>query len=179
MNIVIALKNFPAVNPFCLGFVLALCRNRGDHSIILALDGLYAQTVERIREIFEGTLPQENIHLWHSPAKTSNALGSDANWRDSVGELIRDGFLKSLDPDRVLISTEIEADGRLGLSGPMGPLARIGNDLDEQACRALYALAIWHRQQPGGSSCTEITKRRHLEQNIKVRKPGHWVIAGQ
>ena len=173
MNIVIALKNFPAVNPFCLGFVLALCRNRGDHSIILALDGLYAQTVERIREIFEGTLPQENIHLWHSPAKTSNALGSDANWRDSVGELIRDGFLKSLDPDRVLISTEIEADGRLGLSGPMGPLARIGNDLDEQACRALYALAIWHRQQPGGSSCTEITKRRPKLAYLSPLPPEH------
>ena len=173
MNIVIALKNFPAVNQFCLGFVLALCRNRGDHTIILALDGLYAQTVERIREIFDGTLPQKNIHLWHSPARTLNAGVSEANCRNIVGELIRDGLLKSLKPDIVLMSAEIDADGRLGLSGPLGAIPRIGNDLDEQARAALEALEVRHKQDPEGSSGAEIPKQRPKMAYLSPLPPEH------
>jgi len=63
MNIVIALKEFPAVIDSSFGFVAALCRNRGKHEVILTLDGRYARTVDRVRSAFEGILPQENIHL--------------------------------------------------------------------------------------------------------------------
>ena len=45
----------------------ALLRDRGEHEIVLALSGLFPDTIEPIRAAFYDLLPQENIRVWDAP----------------------------------------------------------------------------------------------------------------
>ena len=83
--------------PHCLGFVQGLCRNKGEHEIILALDGLYTYTIEPLRAAFNGIIPQENIRLWYNDA-----------CQKEISTTVHQGFLASLNPDIVLLTGAIE-----------------------------------------------------------------------
>ena len=173
MNIVIALKEFPAVIDSSFGFVAALCRNRGKHEVILTLDGRYARTVDRVRSAFEGILPQENIRLWYSPADIAFDSRSPAGWQQKVGQLIQDGFLKSLSPDVVLDTDVAELGGIIALIGPIGPIPTIGNDFDELARQALGALDMWHEQHAAAVSCSQMPSRRPRLAYLSPLPPEH------
>jgi glycosyltransferase involved in cell wall biosynthesis len=85
----------------------AIVRNRGDHEILLAVSGLFPDTVEEIRATFDGLLPQENIRLWHSPGPTAQ-IDPANTWRRKTAELVREAFLASLQPDMVLVTSLFE-----------------------------------------------------------------------
>ncbi len=86
----------------CLEFIQELCRNREEHEVIIALDGLSAATVEHIRSAFDEILPQENIRLWFSPVISSHSLPHSL-WLPKVADMLERGFLSSLYPDMVLV----------------------------------------------------------------------------
>ena len=92
------------IGRYTLSLALAIARNRGEHEVILALSGLFPDTIEFIRAVFDGLLPQENIRVWYAlgPVRASE---SDNSWRLEVAERIREGFLASLQPDIVYISS--------------------------------------------------------------------------
>lgn len=95
------------VGRYTMSLVEAIVRNRGEHEIILALSGLFPETIEPIRAAFDGLLPQETIRVWHAPGRV--AFADDANqWRRHSAELVREAFMASLRPDVVHVSSLFE-----------------------------------------------------------------------
>ncbi len=98
MRIVVVLQNARVGHLSCLPFIKALCRNRNEHEIIIALDGCVTDFVEMVRGAVYDVLPQDNIRLWYSPPQV------DALWYKEVAGMIETDFLSSLYPDIVLFS---------------------------------------------------------------------------
>jgi glycosyltransferase involved in cell wall biosynthesis len=98
------------IGRYTQSLVQAIVRNRGEHDIIIALNGAFPDTIEPIRTSFEAVLPRENIVVWHVPTPVTSA--DDANtWRRKTAELMREAFLASLRPDYVLITSLFEGLG--------------------------------------------------------------------
>jgi len=100
-------SRYRGIGRYALAFAQALARNRGEHQILLALSDLFPETVEPIRAAFHGLLPQHDIHVWTAPGPV-RAADADNDARRSVAELIREGFLQSLEPDVVHITNFFE-----------------------------------------------------------------------
>lgn len=113
MRIVIDMQGAQSESRFCgigrytLGFAQGIVRNRREHEVILALSGLFPETIEPIRAAFDGFLPQENIRVWCAPGPVlEEHPGNDA--RRAVAELTREAFLASLQPDVIHICSLFE-----------------------------------------------------------------------
>jgi glycosyltransferase involved in cell wall biosynthesis len=110
MRIVIDMQGAQTDNRQCgigrytFSLAQAIARNRGTHEVFLALNGLFPETIQFIRAAFDDLLPQKNIRVWYAPGPV-RACKSDNNWRLEVAERIREGFLASLQPDIVYISS--------------------------------------------------------------------------
>jgi len=100
-------SRFRGIGRYTMSFAQAVARNRGDHEIILALSGLFPETIEPIRAAFYGILPQENILVWHAPGPVKEIQGGNEA-RRAAAELIREGFLAALRPDIVHVSSLFE-----------------------------------------------------------------------
>src|SRR5262245_37038743 len=98
------------IGRYTMSFSQAIARLRGEHEIILALNGLFPDSIEPIRAAFDGLLPQENIRVWNAlvPVDYINA----PKWLRNIAEHIRESFLAHLEPDLVLVTSLFE-----GLSG--------------------------------------------------------------
>lgn len=113
MRIVIDLQGAQADNRnrgigrYSLSLALAIVRNRGEHEVILALNGLFPETIQPIRATFNGLLSQANIRVWQVPAPV-NSITPENDWRRRSAELVREAFLASLKPDIVLVSSLFE-----------------------------------------------------------------------
>lgn len=95
------------IGRYTLSLAQAMIRNKGEHEVIIALSGLFPDTIEPIRAAFEGLLPQENIRVWHASGPVSH-IESANNWRRKTAELIRESFLASLQPDLVYVTSLFE-----------------------------------------------------------------------
>ncbi|MHB9158907.1 MAG: glycosyltransferase [Thiobacillus sp.] len=113
MRIVIDMQGAQAENRnrgigrYSLSLALAMVRNRGEHEIVLALNGLFPDTIEPIRAAFEGLLPQENIRVWSAVSPVAS-MATANDWRRQSAELVREAFLASLRPDVVHVSSLFE-----------------------------------------------------------------------
>lgn len=131
MRIVIDLQGaqtssrFRGIGRYSLSLAQAIVRNRGKHEILLALNGLFPNTIEPIRAVFDGLLPQENIKVWYAPGPVcGHEPGNE--WRREVAERLREAFLASLQPDIVHVTSLFEGyvdDGvsSIGLVDPNIP----------------------------------------------------------
>lgn len=95
------------IGRYTLSLVQAIARNRGEHEVLLSLNGLFPDTIEAIRVAFEGLVPQENIRVWQVPGPVFSS-NSEHDWRRRSAELVREAFLASLKPDIVLVSSLFE-----------------------------------------------------------------------
>ena len=113
MRLVIDLQGAQASNRhrgigrYSLSLAQGLARNRGDHEVFIALNGLFPDTIEPIRAAFDGLLPQDNIRVWTAPSPVS-AVDAGHDARRQAAELLREQFLASLSPDMVLVSSLFE-----------------------------------------------------------------------
>ncbi len=83
------------VEPADIRFALDLLQADQQHQVILALNGLFQDTIEFVRAAFDGLLPQECIRVWYAPQGTT---------RDNHAALfVREAFLASLYPDIIHI----------------------------------------------------------------------------
>jgi len=103
-------SRFRGIGRYSLALSQALVRNKGEHEIIVALNGLFPSTIEPIRAAFDGLLPQKNIRVWNAPGQVSS-LNADNNWRRKSAELVREAFLASFKPDVVLVTSLFEGLG--------------------------------------------------------------------
>ena len=75
MRIVIDLQGaqtesrFRGIGRYTLAFAKAVARNRGQHEVLIALNGLFPDTIEFIRDEFASLLPRENIRVWRAYVK--------------------------------------------------------------------------------------------------------------
>lgn len=113
MRIVIDLQGaqtesrFRGIGRYSLSLALAMVRNRGEHDVHLVLNGILSETIEPIRKAFAGLLPSENIHVWYAPGPVSEMHEGNLE-RRKAAELIREGFIASLKPDMIHVSSLIE-----------------------------------------------------------------------
>ncbi|SHE36594.1 Glycosyltransferase involved in cell wall bisynthesis [Desulfacinum infernum DSM 9756] len=100
-------SRFRGIGRYTMNLAQAVVRNRGDHEVILALNGLLSESIEPIRAAFEGLLPQENIRVWQAPGPVREGTPGNSV-RRRTAELIREAFLASLLPDVIHISSLFE-----------------------------------------------------------------------
>lgn len=95
------------IGRYSLSLAQAIARQRGEHEIIIVLNGIFADTIDPILKDFAELLPAENIKVWH-PLKPIHATDPANTWRRKASEAIREFFLVSLQPDIVLVSSLFE-----------------------------------------------------------------------
>lgn len=95
------------IGRYTMSIASEIVRNRGEHEVLLVLNGAFSESVARIRASFSELLPQSSIHVWNSPTPMARAVTAN-DTRRQWGELIREGFLLSLHPDIVLVSSLFE-----------------------------------------------------------------------
>lgn len=100
-------SRFRGIGRYTLSLAQSIARNRGDHEVFLALSGLFPETIKPIRAAFEGLLSQENIRVWYAPGPVREAEPEN-KLRREVAELIREHFLKQINPDIILITSLFE-----------------------------------------------------------------------
>jgi glycosyltransferase involved in cell wall biosynthesis len=98
------------IGRYTLSLAQAIIRNKGEHEVIIALNGLFPDTIEPIRVAFGDLLQQENIRVWHTPGPVCH-LVPDNNWRRKTAELSYEAFMAELQPDVFLISSLFEGGG--------------------------------------------------------------------
>lgn len=100
-------SRFRGIGRYTRAIAQAIVRNRQEHEVVLALNGLFPDSVEPIRAAFDGLLPQEDIRVWYAPGPLRESESGN-EWRREVAEQIRESFLASLRPDIVLVSSLFE-----------------------------------------------------------------------
>lgn len=100
-------SRFRGIGRHTLSFAQAVARNRGNHDVVLAVSGLFPDTIEPIRAAFEGLLPQDNIRVWYAPGPVRECEPGNES-RRKAAELSREAFLASLGADIIHIVSMFE-----------------------------------------------------------------------
>ncbi|UBU62133.1 glycosyltransferase [Acidithiobacillus ferrooxidans] len=95
------------IGRYSLSIAKALSRQRGEHEVLIALNGAFSGTIDLIRREFSGLLPTENIKIWY-PLTPVWSLDQANSWRRDVSELLYEKFLETLKPDIVMICSHFE-----------------------------------------------------------------------
>lgn len=95
------------IGRYSLALLQEMAQQAGDHQIILLLNGLYSDSLEPIRQSFQGLIPEGNFRIW-LPLPLCGALESPDAGRRQAGELIRESVIASLKPDVVLLLSLFE-----------------------------------------------------------------------
>ncbi|WP_416423031.1 glycosyltransferase family 1 protein [Pseudomonas sp. App30] len=98
------------IGRYTTALALAMIRHKGDHEIILALNGLFTETLDDLRDTFAQVLPPENIKVWYAVGPV-HSFDPQNDTRKHNAELIREEFLASLEPDMVHVTSLIEGFG--------------------------------------------------------------------
>ncbi|UEM22291.1 glycosyltransferase family 4 protein [Skermanella mucosa] len=95
------------IGRYSLELAKAMARSPRGHEILIAMNGALDQTVEPIRQAFDGLMPWENMPVWSQPTGVSFLTG-ESRWRIEAAERIRERFLQGLRPDVVHVSSLFE-----------------------------------------------------------------------
>ncbi|MTI64698.1 glycosyltransferase [Methylophaga sp.] len=115
MRIVIDMQGAQASNKnrgigrYSLALAKAIVHNRNNHEVLLALNGIFEDTIEFIRAEFYGLLPQENIRVWNMPAGVSYNKPNVSKRKSA--EMAREAFLAGLKPDLIHVTSLFEGLG--------------------------------------------------------------------
>lgn len=162
------------IGRYSVALAQAMVRNRGDHEIIIALSGLFPETILPIRKAFAEALPPENIRVWHAAGPVSHLAGG--KWERHAAQKAREAFLLGLRPDVVHVTSLFEglvddAVTSIGAFSTCLPTAVTLYDLIPYIHRSPYldnpAVAAWYMEKLdalrradlwlgiSGSSCRE------------------------
>ncbi len=100
-------SRFRGIGRYTMAFAQAVVRNRGEHEVILALSGLFPDTIDPIRSAFDGLLSKENFRVWQVPSAVRECESGNQARRE-VAEIMREAFLAKLNPDIIHISSLFE-----------------------------------------------------------------------
>jgi glycosyltransferase involved in cell wall biosynthesis len=113
MHIVIDLQGaqcesrFRGIGRYSLSLARAIARNRGGHRVTIALNSVFAASIDPLKAVFEDILPVDAVRVWQG---LEGVHGRDpANgWRRQAAECVCEAFLADLKPDVVLVSSLFE-----------------------------------------------------------------------
>jgi len=115
-------SRFEDIGRYSLSLTKAIAGSHSGHEVIIALNGLFPDTIEPIRAALDGIIPQQNIRVWSAAGPLS---GSDMRheWRRIAAERMREAFLLRLNPDIVHIMNILEcyADNAVTTIGVFSP----------------------------------------------------------
>ncbi|PNI00924.1 glycosyltransferase family 4 protein [Vibrio diazotrophicus] len=100
-------SRFRGIGCYTMAFAQAVVRNCGEHEVILAVSGLFPETIEPIRAAFDKLLPQNNIRVWYTPGPVLERHTGNDDTR-KIAELIREDFIEKLQPDVVHVTSLFE-----------------------------------------------------------------------
>lgn len=121
MRIVIDLQGAQACNKnrgigrYSLALARSVATNKNNHEVLIALNGLFPDSINSIRAMFDGLLPSENIRVWE-PSDPSTAETSD-HANQALAQAMREAFLVSLRPDIILVTSLFEGLGDKAITG--------------------------------------------------------------
>lgn len=95
------------IGRFSRELALAMVRDRGDHEVILALNGRFADAADELLHSFAQFLPREAMRVWQ-PVGGTAAVKGDSAVRRLASDQIRARFLSSLAPDVIHVSSLFE-----------------------------------------------------------------------
>lgn len=173
-------SRFRGIGRYTLELAKSIALHRGQHEVILALNGAFEETIDPLREAFQDILPRDNICVWH-PLLPVNASGRGNSWRAQVSALMREAFLKSLRPDVIHIPSLFEgfldnAVTSIGLIDSQTPVSVTLHDLIPLINAQHYLdpnpiYALFYRQKleqlKRASLCTAISESS-LREGVEV-----------
>jgi glycosyltransferase involved in cell wall biosynthesis len=130
------------IGRYALSLAKEMIRQRGEHEVILALNGLFPETIEPLRASFADLLSQDTIRVWEMAGPVS-AVEPSNDGRRKAAENIREAFIASLKPE-ILLDTSIfeglgdDAVTSIGVFTSRLPTAVILYDLIPLIHRGIY-----------------------------------------
>jgi glycosyltransferase involved in cell wall biosynthesis len=94
------------IGRYSLALAKAIARNAGEHEVWIVLNNLFPDSIEEIRQTFDGLVPVDRIAVFSLPP-IALYQGSD-DWRTRAAQLIREYAIAELEPDVVHISSLFE-----------------------------------------------------------------------
>jgi glycosyltransferase involved in cell wall biosynthesis len=130
------------IGRYALALTRGLSRQRGDHEIFVALNGLLPDTIEPIRTALSDVVGPENILVWTAPGPV-DAGNPDNDARRDAAELLRESALASVAPDFVLATSMFEGFSEdivtsIGRLSTTVPTAAVLYDLIPMIHREVY-----------------------------------------
>jgi glycosyltransferase involved in cell wall biosynthesis len=98
------------IGRYSISLTKAILRHKGAHQIIVALNGMFPDTIEPIRTALDGLIAQEDIRVWFAPGPVK-ACAENNHGNSQIAELIREDFMIGLQPDVVLITSMFDGFG--------------------------------------------------------------------
>lgn len=100
-------SRFRGIGRYSLSFAQAVVRARGEHEVVLLLNGQLTSSIEPIRAAFHDLLPQRNIHVWFAPGPVHVGDRSNAARRQAA-LMVWEAYLCALQPDVVHLTSLFE-----------------------------------------------------------------------
>lgn len=126
-------SRYRGIGRYTTSLVKAMIRRGAEHEFIVVLNGHFASGIEAIRADLGDFLPQSQIRVWQSPGPVGYAEGRGRDLRQ-IAELVREHYIRSLEPDIVLVTSLFEGLGddavlSIKKSTPEIPVACVFYDL--------------------------------------------------
>ncbi|MBU2825729.1 glycosyltransferase, partial [Acidithiobacillus ferrooxidans] len=95
------------IGRYSLSLALAIARQGGEHEILIMLNGAFPDTIDPIRQAFNGLIPTDNFRILYG-LYPSRAIDADNRWRRQASEKLYESFMLQIDPDILLVSSLFE-----------------------------------------------------------------------
>jgi glycosyltransferase involved in cell wall biosynthesis len=95
------------IGRYALALAEALLAQASGNDVWLALNDAFPDTIEPLRAAFDSLLPQDRIVVWKAPGRVAGIMPAN-DWRRQCGEILRESFLASLEPDLIHVPSLFE-----------------------------------------------------------------------
>lgn len=102
-----SLSRLRGIGRYSLALAKAIVRNRGNHTVMLLLNGLYADGLNELKAQFSEEIPAEHIFVFDADGPVAEADPSNS-WRARIAELVRERVVAAIAPDVVLLTSLFE-----------------------------------------------------------------------
>jgi len=103
-------SRFRGIGRYSLSIVKSILQYNNSNEIMIALNGLFPETIEYIRSKLQGHILQENIKVWQAVGPVKEPVVHNAKKR-KISKVLKKAFFKSLEPDMIFITSLFEGFG--------------------------------------------------------------------
>ncbi|MCA1176226.1 MULTISPECIES: glycosyltransferase [unclassified Pantoea] len=100
-------SRFRGIGRYSLSITKGLLRNNKYHDFYVLLNGNFEETIEDIKTVLDGLLPEKNILVCQLPTPL-RACDEGNEWRQSAAAIIREEMIRTLSVDWVFITSLFE-----------------------------------------------------------------------